>query len=192
MLPLPAFRRMLQGLGLALLLSVVLSVPAAPAARAEGIELASLQVGQREGALVLDFSVRITLSAAVEDALQRGVPVYFAAQADLYRNRWYWRDARISRITRTWRLAYQPLTGSWRVGIGGLNQTFATQGEALAAMSRIANWPLADATQIDPDEDHYVEFSFRLDTSQLPGPMQIGVPGSAEWSLGVERTVRVP
>jgi len=192
MLPLPAFRRMLQGLGLALLLSVVLSVLAAPAARAEGIELASLQVGQREGALVLDFSVRITLSAAVDDALQRGVPVYFAAQADLFRNRWYWRDARISRVTRTWRLAYQPLTGSWRVGIGGLNQTFATQGEALAAMSRIANWPLADAAQIDPDKDHYVEFSFRLDTSQLPGPMQIGVPGSAEWSLGVERTLRVP
>jgi Domain of unknown function (DUF4390) len=190
--PPPAFRRMLQGLGLALLLSVVLSLLAAPAARAEGIELASLQVDQREGALVLDFSVRITLSAAVEDALRRGVPVYFAAQADLYRNRWYWRDARIARITRTWRLAYQPLTGSWRVGIGGLNQTFATQAEALAAMSRIANWQLADAAQIDPDKSHYVEFSFRLDTSQLPSPMQISVPGSAEWSLGVEHTVRVP
>jgi hypothetical protein len=45
--------------------------------------------------------------------------------------------------------------------------------------------------QIDPDARHYVEFSFRLDTSQLPSPMQIGLPGSAEWSLGVERTVRV-
>ncbi len=187
----PAFRRMLQGLGLAVALSAVLLLLAAPAARAEGIELASLQVGRDEGALVVDFNVRITLSKAVEDALARGVPVYFAAQADLYRNRWYWRDERIARITRTWRLAYQPLTGSWRVGIGGLNQTFATQAEALAAMSRTANWRLADAAQIDPDARHYLDFSFRLDTSQLPSPMQISLPGSAEWSLGVERTVQV-
>jgi hypothetical protein len=182
---------MLQGLGLAVVLSVVLLLLTAPAARAQGIELASLQVARDDGALVVDFNVRITLSGAVEDALVRGVPVYFAAQADLYRNRWYWRDGRIARITRTWRLAYQPLTGSWRVGIGGLNQTFATQGEALAAMSRATNWRLADAAQIDPDARHYVEFSFRLDTSQLPSPMQIGLPGSAEWSLGVERTLQV-
>jgi hypothetical protein len=189
--PLPAFRRMLQGLGLVLTLSVVLSLLAVPAARAEGIELASLQVGRSDGALVVDFNVRIELSRAVEDALARGVPIYFVAQAELYRNRWYWRDDRIARVSRSWRLAYQPLTGSWRLGIGGLNQSFATQGEALAAMSRIANWRLADGAQIDPDARHYVEFSFRLDTSQLPSPMQIGLPGSAEWSLGVERTVRV-
>jgi Domain of unknown function (DUF4390) len=187
----PAFRSMLQGLGLALALSALLSLLAAPAARAEGIELAALQVARSEGAVVVDFNVRIDLSRAVEDALARGVPIYFVAQADLYRNRWYWRDDRIARISRTWRLAYQPLTGSWRLGLGGLNQTFATQAEALAAMSRQANWRLADATQIDGDGRHYVEFSFRLDTSQLPSPMQIGLPGSAEWSLGVERTVRL-
>jgi hypothetical protein len=182
---------MLQGLGLAVLLSVALSLLAAPAARAEGIELASLQVGRNDGALVVDFNVRITLSGAVEDALVRGVPVYFVARADLYRNRWYWRDDRIARVERTWRLAHQPLTGSWRVGIAGLNQTFATQAEALAAMSRAANWRLVEVAQIDPDARHYVEFSFRLDTTQLPSPMQISLPGSAEWSLGVERSIRV-
>jgi Domain of unknown function (DUF4390) len=186
--PPPAFRRMLQGLGLALAVVLLLAMPPA---RAQGIELASLQVGRNDGALVLDFNVRINLSRAVEDALQRGVPVYFVAQADLYRNRWYWRDDRMARVSRTWRLAYQPLTGSWRVGIGGLNQTFASQAEALSAMSRIANWRLADAAQIDPDSRHYVEFSFRLDTTQLPSPMQISLPGSADWALGVERTVRV-
>jgi hypothetical protein len=189
--PLTAFRCMLQGLGLAVLLSGALSLLAAPGARAEGIDLASLQVSRADGAVLVDFNVRIGLTRAVEDALLRGVPIYFAAQADLYRNRWYWRDERVARVTRTWRLAYQPLTGSWRVGIGGLNQTFGTQAEALAAMSRIANWRLAEASQVDPDSRHYVEFSFRLDTAQLPGPMQIGVPGSADWQLGVERTVRV-
>ena len=187
--PPPAFRRMLQGLGLAL--ALVLWLLAVPAARAEGIELASLQVRRAEGVLALDFAVRIDLSKAVDDALSRGVPIYFVAQADLYRNRWYWRDDRVARATRTWRLAYQPLTGSWRVGFGGLNQTYATQGEAVAALSRTANWRLADATQLDPDGRHYVEFSFRLDTTQLPSPMQIGLSGSPDWALSVERSLRV-
>ena len=185
--PPPAFRRMLQGLGLALALWLL----AVPPAHAEGIELASLQVARNEGVLALDFSVRINLSKAVNDALVRGVPIYFVAQVDLYRNRWYWRDERVARVSRTWRLAFQPLTGSWRVGLGGLNQTYATQGEAVAALSRAANWRLADASQLDPDGRHYVDFSFRLDTTQLPSPMQIGLSGSPDWALGVERTVRV-
>ena len=38
---------------------------------------------------------------------------------------------------------------------------------------------------------YYVEFSFKLDTSQLPRPMQFGIGGQADWTLGVERTLRV-
>jgi Domain of unknown function (DUF4390) len=185
--PPPAFRRMLHGLALLLCLWLL----AAGGARAQGIELASLEVRKADGILALDFATRISLSRTVEDALQRGVPVYFVAQAELYRNRWYWRDDRVARITRSWRLAYQPLTGFWRLGLGGLNQTYPTQSEALAAMSRATNWKLADLAQIDPDSRYYLEFSFRLDTSQLPSPMQIGLGGQAEWALGVERELRL-
>ena len=185
--PPPALRRML--LGLALMLALWL--PAAPEARAQGIELASLQVSRNDGVLALDFTVRINLSSGVDDALSRGVPIYFLAQADLYRNRWYWRDERVARISRTWRLAYQPLTGSWRVGFGGLNQTFGTQAEAIAALSRSANWRLTDVAQLDPDSRYYLEFSHRLDTTQLPSPMQIGLSGQSDWALSVERTIRV-
>ena len=47
------------------------------------------------------------------------------------------------------------------------------------------------STQIDPDSRHYVEFSWRLDTSQLPSPMLIGLVGGSEFALGVERTIRL-
>ena len=159
-------------------------------ARAQ-VELASLQAVRADGALMIDFATRVTLPRAVEDALQRGVPVYFAAQATLWRNRWYWRDERISRIGRTWRVAYQPLTANWRVGLGGLNQTHATLAEAMAVVSRSSQWRLAELSQIDPDSRHYVEFSWRLDTSQLPSPMLIGLIGGSDFALGVERTLRL-
>jgi hypothetical protein len=178
-------RRLLQGLGLALGLALALAV------RAQGIELAQLQTTRADGELRLEFATRITLPRAVEDALHRGVPVYFAAEATLKRNRWYWRDERIARVSRHWRVAYQPLTSSWRVGLGGLNQTHATLADAIAAVSRSGGWKIADLSQLDPDSRHYVEFSYRLDTTQLPGPMQIGLGGPGEWAIGVERTLRV-
>ena len=174
------------GLGLGLAATALPAWASAPA-----IELQTLRLQRADGALSLDFAARIHLSRAVEEALQRGVPVYFTAQAQLLRNRWYWRDERVARVQRTWRLAFQPLTSSWRVGFGGLNQTQATLEEALASLSRLSDWKIADLAQVDPDSRHYVEFSFRLDTSQLPGPMQFGLTTQADWTLGVERTLRL-
>ena len=180
--------------GLMRLLRVALlawwAVMAAPAL-AQGVELATLATSRSEGALSLEFVARVTLPKAVEDALQRGVPIYFVAEARLLRNRWYWRDERISRVSRQWRIAYQPLTGAWRVGLGGLNQTYASLAEALAIASRSAGWKLADLTALDPDNSYYVEFSYRLDTSQLPGPMQFGLGGQGDWAVGTSRTLRV-
>jgi len=165
--------------------------PVQAQAQAQGMELQTLQLQRADGALSLDFAARIQLSRTVEEALQRGVPVYFTAQAQLLRNRWYWRDERVARVQRTWRLAFQPLTSTWRVGFGGLNQIHTSLQEALASISRLSAWKVAELSQVDPDSRHYVEFSFRLDTSQLPGPMQIGLTTQADWTLGLERTLRL-
>jgi hypothetical protein len=165
---------------------------AAGAVRAQGVELAGLQVQRQDGALSLDFNARVNLPRSVEEALQRGVPIYFVAQAQLLRNRWYWRDERVARVSRSWRLAYQPLTNSWRVGlIGGLNQTFPTLAEALSLASRSSDWKLADLKELDVDKTYYLQFSYRLDTSQLPGPMQFGLGGQGDWAVGVSSTLKV-
>ena len=158
-------------------------------AQAQGVELKTLTVARHEGDLVLEFSTRLTLGPAIEDALRRGVPMYFTAQAAVYRNRWYWRDERLGRASRTWRLAYQPLTAKWRLSTGGLSQSYASLSEALAPLTRVTGWPLLEGDRLDTGERYYVEFSFKLDNSQLPQPMQIDLGG--DWKLGVERSLRV-
>lgn len=190
----PTMQRQLQGRlwpALWVLLGLLLALAAPLRAGAQGVELATLQVQRSDGALTLDFNARVNLPRAVEDALQRGVPLYFVADARLLRKRWYWRDERVARVSRSWRLAYQPLTGSWRVGLGGLNQTLPSLADALAVASRSAGWKLADLAQLDADKDHYLEFSYRLDSSQLPGPMQFGLGGQGDWAVGVTRVLQV-
>ena len=180
----------LQGLKLLLVSVWLLLGPAAPA-WGQNVELASLRTSRDEGALSLEFAVRLSLPKTVEDALQHGVPIYFLAQAELKRSRWYWRDERVARVSRSWRLAYQPLTGFWRVGLGGLNQTYPSLADALVVVSRSAGWRMAELAQLDPDSRYYVEFSYRLDTTQLPGPMQFGLAGQGDWAVAVERTLRL-
>ena len=158
-------------------------------ALAQAVELKTLKLERRDGELVLEFGTRLSLGPAIEDALQRGVPMYFVAQTVVYRNRWYWRDERIARVNRSWRLAYQPLTGSWRISLGGLSQGFPTLSEALAPLTRVSGWRLLEGERLEPGEYYYVDFSFRLDNSQLPQPMQIDLGG--DWKLSVERSLRI-
>lgn len=161
---------------------------------AQGVEVLDLKASRDEAVVSLDYQLRVILPPAVEAAVLRGVPVYFSAQATLWRPRWYWRDDRVARVSRDWRLSFQPLTSSWRISQGGLGQSFSSLAEALAAMTRSSAWRIADTRDVEPDGRHYIEFSWRLDTTQLPRPMQIGlggIGGASEWSLGVERSVRI-
>jgi hypothetical protein len=160
-------------------------------ARAQSVELSTFEVVRNDEGVLLSFSANFELSRGVEDALIRGVPLYFEAEAILLQSRWYWRDRRIARATRSWRLTYQPLTRMYRVSTGGLNQNFETLAEALDLLRRSSRWKIAEPGQADDDGRNYVEFSFRLDTSLLPRPMQIGIGGVAAWSLSVLRTQRV-
>jgi hypothetical protein len=158
-------------------------------AHGQGVELTALELRASEGTLTLEFSARLTLSRAIEDALRRGVPMYFEVEATLFRSRWWWRDERVSRVERCYRLSYQPLTGSWRVGLGPLGQTYATLSDAMAVISRVSGWPLAEGSQLDADLRYYLEFTYRLDSTQLPQPLQIGLGN--DWSLGIARSMRV-
>jgi Domain of unknown function (DUF4390) len=176
-------------LSLWLMLAAVVWLAPAPTHAADPSALNAFEVIQDDDGVLLSYSLNFELSRSVEDALNKGVPLYFLAEAEVYRERWYWRDKRVAHATRLWRIAFQPLTSSYRVTFGGLNMTYNSQAEALAAMRRTVRWKVAETGQIEPGK-HYVEFNFRLDTTLLPRPMQIGISGQPDWSLSVERTQR--
>jgi hypothetical protein len=155
-------------------------------------DITELQIERVEGELLLSANIKFELTGLVEDALLKGVPLFFVAEAEVFRNRFYWRDQRVGYAVRRWRIVFQPLTSTYRVTFdGGLSQNYPTRAEAFAAISRSARWKIAEGPQIEEGSRHYVEFSFRLDTSQLPRPMQIGIGGQADWAMSVQRTQKI-
>lgn len=184
--------RRLLALGLAGLFALgVLGLLGVPAATAQPLELVQLDVLNTEQGLLIDFDTRFELPTGVEEALQKGVALHFSAEAQLLEKRWYWRDRRVALAQRTWRIAYQPLTFSYRVNFGGLGQTYPTLAEALRTVQRSTSWRIADPIAAGDSGRYYVEFSYQLDRDQLPRPLQIGVSSAPEWNLQVERTVLV-
>jgi hypothetical protein len=173
-----------------LALAVLLACPLA--GRAADTDLTSFELTHNEDGVFLSYSINLELSHSVDDALAKAVPLFFVAEAELYRNRFYWRDQRVGYAVRRWRIVFQPLTSTYRVTFdGGISQYYATRQEAFDAISRSVRWRIAEGPQVDDGGRHYVEFSFRLDTSQLPRPMQIGIGGQADWNLVVQRTQKI-
>ena len=164
----------------------------APVARAAELDLTNFDLVHNEEGVLLSYGVDLELSRSVDEALSKEVALFFVAEAEVFRNRFYWRDQRVAQAVRRWRIVFQRLTSTYRVTFdGGLSQSYATRAEAFAAISRSARWKIAEPSQVEEGSRHYVEFSYRLDTSQLPRPMQIGIGGQADWTLSVQRTQKL-
>lgn len=181
-------------------LGALLALAAPAAADAPQAEVTQLRIERSEDGILLSAATRFELPAVVDDALAKGIPMFFVAEATLLRDRWYWYDKRMATASRHMRLSYHPLTRRWRLQVSAtpignsglaLGQTFDTREEALAAVQRISRWKIAEPGESDPDGRYSVDFRFRLDVSQLPRPFQIGAVGQAEWNIVAGRSLRL-
>jgi len=194
------WKKLLERAWLSLLVCLALVLPGAVLAEGIPTEVSQLRLERTEEGVLLSASVEFELPQVIDDALQKGIPMYFVAEAVLLRDRWYWYDKQIASASRHMRLSYQPLTRRWRlvvspttIGTSGLalGQTFETRDEALAVVKRMSHWKIAEAYEVDPDARYNVDFRFRLDVSQLPRPFQIGAFGQAEWNIAATRNQRL-
>ena len=175
-----------------------------PGAHAQALAAGTtLEVERDADGVYLSATLAFALPRAVEDALEKGIPINFIAEADLVRERWYWLDRQVAAVHRYLRVSYQPLTRRWRLSVSStpfdptglgvsVGQTYDQLSEVLAALQRIARWKVADAAELNDHQAYRLQFRFQLDTSQLPRPLQIGALGRSDWTLSVARSERVP
>jgi hypothetical protein len=172
---------------LAWLAALSLLVAAAPAAADEriGVMAATLEPNKdgANGAIVLNATFEFELPQALEEAVQKGIALYFNIEFELFRKRWYWFDRQVASQTLVYRLSYSPLTRQYRLARGGLSQPFESLDEALALLKSVRNWKVLDKSQLSPREDYDAQVRMRLDVSQLPKPFQVNAITSREWNL---------
>jgi hypothetical protein len=68
-----------------------------------------MQLERTEEGVFLSAALQLELPKLAEDALHKGIPMYFVTEAELVRDRWYWYDQHIETTARYMRLSYQPL-----------------------------------------------------------------------------------
>jgi len=137
----------------------------------------------RDGRLYIDADVQLQLDGDLRNVVQRGVPLYFTADLEIVSKRWWWFDKTVTKEQLTWRIVYNALTGQWRVGTGELSLPEASLDDALARVTKIRGWDVADLRDFTYDDTYYGRLRLRLDTSLLARPFQVDALNSSAWSL---------
>jgi hypothetical protein len=103
-----------------------------------------------------DFN--INLNARLEDAIERGITLYFVVDFELSRSRWYWLDEQVASRSQTYQLSYHALTRQYRLSSGALHQSFTSLERCAAhslapaqlAGSRQGSWPAQSRSTSPP------------------------------------------
>lgn len=159
---------------------------AAAAALADTIGVRSARLVATEEGYALSADFQVELAPRLEEALAAGVPLYFVLECEITRVRAWWLDERVASERQELRLSYQPLLRHYRLSRGALHQSYGKLGDALEALGQLSGWVVADRERIRPGSAHSVFLRMRLDTTQLPRPLQLTVVTTRDWTLASE------
>lgn len=178
----PCCRRAIESLARLAFAAFLLAVVAA--AWAGHIEPSAAKLTAGAEAYVLSADFDIDLGTPFEDAVSRGMPLYFILEVEITRNRWYWPSEHIAGRSVSYRLAYIPLTRQYRLSSGGtLHQNFASLSEALRTLGHVAALPVADKSALKVGEGYQVALRLALDRQQLPKPLQVDAIANRDWQV---------
>lgn len=161
---------------------------------AEGIEVSKVEARLTDEGYILSADFEISLPPPVEEALKRGVTLYFISELSIHRSRWYWMDAEIRSHEQTTKLSFNTLTQQYRISRGGLYQSFFELKDALQVLGH-QTAPAIAATLLDNESGGYISrwakkgseigayAAMRLDVSQLPKPLQVNALASDQWNV---------
>ena len=155
-------------------------------AHAEGIEVRNAALVAGEEGYFLEADFEIALNPTLEEALNKGVPLYFLLEFEVIRPRWYWLNEKVLNNQQQYRLAYNALTRQYRLGLGSLFQNFASLSETLDFLSRVRRRQVLEPGTLTKGTTYMAGVRMRLDVSQLPKPFQLNALASRDWNFGSE------
>jgi hypothetical protein len=168
---------------LAALLLIGAALAATPAL-AESVEYRDARLAPRDEGWALEADFDIELPARLEDAVNKGLALYFTLDFELTRPRWYWLDEKAVQISQSYRLDYHALTRQYRLsaGLGSLYLSFPTLPDALRVLAQPKIYA-AERGKLKPGETYTGNVRLRLDVNRLPKPFQVETLTNREWAM---------
>ncbi len=162
---------------------VFLAILAPGAYAADGITVSSASVDLTDDGWQLNSEFNITFSPRLEEAVNRGVPLYFVVEFEIARPRWYWFDEKPIQLSQTYKISYTPLLRQYRISVGNASQNFTRFDEVTRVLSRLRGLPVASKNGLASGVAYQASVRMRLDTAQLPKPFQFDAISTRDWSL---------
>ena len=157
---------------------------AAAVARANEISLRNVRLEASDDGYSLSADANINFNARLEEAVNKGVVLYFSADFELTRPRWYWLDEQVTRRSKTFQLSSHALmTRQYRLSTGALYQNYTTLDEALRAIAHLRNWQVLEKGEVKPGHSYVAALRLHLDLTQMPKTFQVGALANKDWTL---------
>lgn len=164
-------------------MALALCLTAAGPARADSIAVQRASLQSDSNGWSLDARFEFELNSNLEDAVNKGIPLYFTTDFELSRPRWYWFDEQPVSVSQSIRLSFQPLTREYRVSTGGLQLGFSSLNEALSVIKHVTSWHVIDRNQVHTGETYTASVRMQLDIALMPKPFQIDAVNNRDWNL---------
>jgi hypothetical protein len=154
------------------------------AARADAIIVKDAELRAADDNWDLSAEFEFAINPTLDEALQKGIPLYFVLEFEVVRPRWYWLDEKVLSYATQYRVSYNALTLQYRVASGLLSQTLYSLEEVERLLSRVTSRPVAGRDQFVKGVRYEAAVRLRLDVNQLPKPFQVNALAAREWTLG--------
>ena len=125
----------------------------------ESITVLSVNTNSKEGVLFLDANIDYALSDRELTALHSGIELAFQTEIKLLKNRTFWLDEEVARLTQDYLLTYNVLTE--RYSLENLNSrelsAFTNVTSALNLLGRVSRFPVIDESLLDIEAVYFIE-----------------------------------
>lgn len=162
---------------------VAVACAAATGVRADEIDVVDARMAASEEGLLLSADFAFEFGARLQEAVANGVPLHFVVEFELTKPRWWWFDEATALRQTQWRLSYHALSRQYRLSSGPLHQNFTTLEEALEVMRHLRNWLVLGRSVALTGAQYEAAVRMRLDTAQLPRPLQVSAMTNRELRL---------
>lgn len=167
-------------------LILLLLLPAATA-QAEGIRIKNVNVVTAGGGYEISVDSEIELNPTLEQALEKGIVLYFVFRFSLVDVRWYWLDDEVVRGKYRVGLRYYALTRQYHLNHASFSQSFNTLSEALRVLGRLRDFSLTVKSELKQDVEYIASLRIWLDLTRMPKPFQVEAFGSSRWNLSSDK-----